>query len=65
MPGVKVVVPSGPYVAKGLLISALRDPTLSYFWSRPGLYRMIREEVPDGDYAVPLGQARILRKGMM
>ncbi|HOI15651.1 MAG TPA: alpha-ketoacid dehydrogenase subunit beta [Geobacteraceae bacterium] len=63
MPGVKVVVPSGPYVAKGLLISALRDPDPVIFLEPTRLYRMIREEVPDGDYAVPLGQARIVREG--
>lgn len=63
MPGVKVVVPSGPYVAKGLLISALRDPDPVIFLEPTRLYRMIREEVPDGEYAVPLGQARIVREG--
>jgi pyruvate dehydrogenase E1 component beta subunit len=63
MPGVKVVVPSGPYVAKGLLVSALRDPDPVIFLEPTRLYRMIREEVPDGDYAVPLGQARIVREG--
>lgn len=63
MPGVKVVVPSGPYVAKGLLISALRDPDPVIFLEPTRLYRMIREDVPDGDYAVPLGQARIVREG--
>lgn len=63
MPGVKVVVPSGPYVAKGLLISALRDPDPVIFLEPTRLYRMIREDVPDGDYAVPLGRARIVREG--
>ena len=63
MPGVKVVVPSGPYVAKGLLISALRDPDPVIFLEPTRLYRMIREDVPDGDHAVPLGQARIVREG--
>jgi pyruvate dehydrogenase E1 component beta subunit len=63
MPGVKVVVPSGPYVAKGLLISALRDPDPVIFLEPTRLYRMIKEEVPDGEYTVPLGRARIVREG--
>ncbi len=63
MPGIKVVVPSGPYVAKGLLISALRDPDPVIFLEPTRLYRMIKEEVPDGEYTVPLGKARIVREG--
>jgi pyruvate dehydrogenase E1 component beta subunit len=63
MPGVKVVVPSGPYVAKGLLISALRDPDPVIFLEPTRLYRMIKEEVPDGEYTMPLGKARIVREG--
>ncbi len=57
MPGIKVVVPSGPYNAKGLLLSAIRDPDPVIFLEPTRLYRMIREEVPEGEYTVPLGQA--------
>jgi pyruvate dehydrogenase E1 component beta subunit len=63
MPGIKVVVPSGPQVAKGLLISALRDPDPVIFLEPTRLYRMIREEVPEGEYTLPLGKARIAREG--
>ena len=63
MPGIKVVVPSGPYTAKGLLLSALRDPDPVVFLEPTRLYRLIKEEVPAGDYTVPLGQARIAREG--
>jgi pyruvate dehydrogenase E1 component beta subunit len=63
MPGLKVVVPSGPYNAKGLLTSAIRDPDPVIFLEPTRLYRMIREEVPEGEYTVPLGQARIAQEG--
>ncbi|MDD2321746.1 MAG: alpha-ketoacid dehydrogenase subunit beta, partial [Geobacteraceae bacterium] len=63
MPGVKVVVPSGPWSAKGLLLSALRDPDPVIFLEPTRLYRMIREEVPEEEYTVPLGTARIAREG--
>ncbi|MGA7826565.1 MAG: alpha-ketoacid dehydrogenase subunit beta [Geobacteraceae bacterium] len=63
MPGLKVVVPSGPYAAKGLLLSALRDPDPVIFLEPTRLYRMIKEEVPEGDYTLPLGKARIVREG--
>ncbi|MDH4232200.1 MAG: alpha-ketoacid dehydrogenase subunit beta [Nitrospirota bacterium] len=63
MPGLKVVVPSTPYNAKGLLISAIRDPDPVIFLESTRLYRLIKEEVPEGDYAVPLGKARIAQEG--
>lgn len=63
MPGIKVVVPSGPAAAKGLLLSALREPDPVIFLEPTRLYRMIREEVPDGDHVIPLGRARIAREG--
>jgi len=63
MPGIKVVVPSGPYAAKGLLTSAIRDPDPVIFLEPTRLYRLIREEVPEGDYTVPLGKARIVKPG--
>jgi pyruvate dehydrogenase E1 component beta subunit len=63
MPGIKVVVPSSPYNAKGLLISAIRDPDPVVFLESTRLYRMIKEEVPEGEYTVPLGKARIVQEG--
>jgi pyruvate dehydrogenase E1 component beta subunit len=63
MPGVKVVVPSGPYNAKGLLISSIRDPDPVVFLESTRLYRLLKEEVPEGDYTVPLGKARIAKDG--
>ncbi|NVN90394.1 MAG: alpha-ketoacid dehydrogenase subunit beta [Desulfuromonadales bacterium] len=63
MPGIKVVVPSGPYVAKGLLTAALADPDPVLFLEPTRLYRLIREEVPEEEYNIPLGKARIVREG--
>ncbi len=63
MPGIKVVVPSGPYAAKGLLVSAIRDPDPVIFLEPTRLYRLVREEVPEGEYTVPLGKARVVKKG--
>jgi pyruvate dehydrogenase E1 component beta subunit len=63
MPGIKVVVPSTPYNAKGLLISAIRDSDPVIFLESTRLYRLIKEEVPEGDYALPLGKARIAQEG--
>ncbi|MGD0885879.1 MAG: alpha-ketoacid dehydrogenase subunit beta [Thermodesulfovibrionales bacterium] len=63
MPGIKVVVPSTPYYAKGLLISAIRDPDPVIFLESARLYRLIREEVPEGVYTVPLEKARIVQEG--
>ena len=63
MPGVKVVVPSSPAIAKGLLLSAIRDPDPVLFLEPTRLYRMLKEEVPEIDYTTPLGKARIVREG--
>ncbi len=63
VPGLKVVIPSTPYDAKGLLKSAIRDPDpVMYFEPKKG-YRLIKGEVPDEDYVVPLGQALVRREG--
>ena len=62
-PGVKVVMPSNPYDAKGLLLEAIRDPDPVLFCEPDRLYRLGRSEVPDGDYTVPFGQARLAREG--
>ncbi len=61
--GLKVVIPSNPYDAKGLLLSAIRgeDPVL--FMEPKRVYRASKGEVPDGDYTLPLGKAKIVRPG--
>ncbi len=63
IPGVKVVIPSTPYEAKGLLLSSIRDPDPVIFMEPKRIYRAIREEVPEGDYAIPLGKARLAQEG--
>ncbi|MBZ0156149.1 MAG: alpha-ketoacid dehydrogenase subunit beta [Alphaproteobacteria bacterium] len=63
MPGIKVVVPSSPYAAKGLLISSIRDPDPVIFLESSRLYRLIKEEVPEGEYTLPLGKARVVQEG--
>lgn len=62
-PGLKVVIPSNPYDAKGLLIAAIRDEDPVLFLEPKRVYRAARGEVPEGDYTVPLGQARVVREG--
>jgi len=62
-PGLVVVAPSTPYDAKGLLKAAIRDDNPVMFFEHKKLYRSIKEEVPDGDYTVPLLKAAIRRKG--
>jgi pyruvate dehydrogenase E1 component beta subunit len=62
-PGLKVVIPSTPYDAKGLIVSAIRDPDPVLFFEPKRIYRAIKEEVPDGEYTVPIGQAKVLREG--
>jgi len=63
IPGIKVVIPSTPYEAKGLLLSSIRDPDPVIFMEPKRIYRAIREEVPEGDYAIPLGKARLVQEG--
>lgn len=62
-PGIKVVIPSTPYDAKGLLISAIRDNDPVFFLEHMKLYRSMREEVPEEAYTVPIGKARVAREG--
>jgi pyruvate dehydrogenase E1 component beta subunit len=62
-PGIKVVVPSRPYEAKGLLISAIRDPDPVLFLEPMRLYRAVKEEVPEKEYTLPLGKANIIKEG--
>ena len=61
--GMKIVMPSSPYDAKGLLISAIRDPDPVIFFEPKRIYRAFREEVPEEEYTVPIGKARIVREG--
>lgn len=61
--GLKVVIPSGPYNAKGLLISAIRDPDPVIFMEPMRVYRAIKEEVPEEEYELPLGKAEIVEEG--
>jgi 2-oxoisovalerate dehydrogenase E1 component beta subunit len=63
IPGLKVVMPSTPYDAKGLLRSALYDPDPVLYFEHKKCYRSIRGEVPDEDYEVPIGRAEIKRQG--
>lgn len=63
LPGLKVVIPSTPSDAKGLLISSIEDPDPVVFLEPKRLYRLFKEEVPEGDHRVPIGKARIAREG--
>jgi pyruvate dehydrogenase E1 component beta subunit len=62
-PGLKVVMPSSPYDAKGLLISAIRDPDPVIFFEPKRIYRAFREEVPEDEYTIPIGKARVIEEG--
>ena len=62
-PGLKVVIPSTPYDAKGLLISSIRDPDPVVFMEPKRIYRAIRQEVPNEEYSIPLGKADVRRSG--
>ena len=62
-PGIKVVMPSSPYDAKGLLISAIRDPDPVIFFEPKRVYRAVREEVPEDEYTIPIGKARVVAEG--
>lgn len=62
-PGVKVVIPSTPRDAKGLLLAAIEDPDPVFFFEAIKLYRSVKEEVPEGHYTIPLGQARLVTEG--
>lgn len=62
-PGLKVVYPSNPYDAKGLLLSAIRDPDPVIVFEPKRVYRAIKREVPEDDYDVPLSRAKVVRAG--
>lgn len=63
VPGLKVVAPSTPYDAKGLLKAAIRDEDPVLFFEHKRCYRLIKGEVPDDDYTVPIGVADVKREG--
>lgn len=62
-PGLKVVMPATPYDAKGLLLSAIRDPDPVVFFEPKRVYRSFREDVPEDDYTIPIGEAKIVNEG--
>ncbi|MBN2540222.1 MAG: alpha-ketoacid dehydrogenase subunit beta [Bacilli bacterium] len=63
IPGLKLVIPSTPYDAKGLLISAIKDPDPVIFMEPKRIYRAFKQEVPEEMYEVPIGKARIVKPG--
>jgi len=63
IPGLKIVVPSTPYDAKGLLLSAIRDDDPVIFLEPSKIYRAFRQEVPEGEYTIPIGKAKVAREG--
>jgi 2-oxoisovalerate dehydrogenase E1 component beta subunit len=63
VPGLKVVIPSNPYDARGLLKSAIRDPNPVIFLEPKKGYRLIRGEMPDEEFTVPIGPAKVTREG--
>ncbi len=63
VPGLKIVVPSTPYDAKGLLKSSIRDDDPVLFFEHKKMYRRVRGEVPEEDYTLPIGKAEVKRPG--
>lgn len=63
IPGVKVIIPSSPERAKGLLLSAIEDPDPVFFLEAIKLYRGVKGQVPEGYYTLPIGKARVVREG--
>src|SRR3954465_3346727 len=61
-PGLKVICPATPYDAKGLMKAAIRDNNPCIFFEHKYLYRRIKEEIPDSDYLVEIGKARVARE---
>lgn len=62
-PGLKIVIPSTPYDAKGLLKAAIRDNDPVLFFEHKRAYRLLKEEVPEEDYVIPIGKADVKREG--
>lgn len=63
IPGLKIVIPSTPYDAKGLLIAAIRDPDPVLFWEPKRIYRAFKQEIPEDAYVIPIGKAKIVQEG--
>jgi len=63
IPGLKMVIPSGPRTARGLLVSAIRDPDPVIFFEAKGLYHAAREDVPDETETLPIGRAQVVQEG--
>lgn len=63
IPGLKIVVPSTPYDAKGLLTAAIQDPDPVIFMEPKRIYRAFKQEVPEEEYIVPIGKAKVVREG--
>ena len=63
IPGLKMVVPSNPYDAKGLLAAAIRDPDPIIFYEPMRIYRAIKQDIPEEEYYVPIGKANVLQEG--
>src|SRR4051812_46184915 len=61
--GLKVVCPTNPYDAKGLLLASIRDPDPVLFFEPKRIYRAAKGEVPEGEYTVPLGKASVIKEG--
>lgn len=62
-PGLKIVAPTSPYDVKGLLAAAIRDEDPVLFLEHKKLYRLLKEEVPEGEYIIPIGKADVKREG--
>jgi len=63
IPGLKMVIPSGPRNARALLVSAIRDPDPVIFYEAKAVYRAFREEVPEEEETLPIGKAQLVLEG--
>lgn len=63
IPGLKLVIPSTPYDAKGLLAAAIQDPDPVIFFEPKKIYRAFKQEVPEEEYTIPIGKAKVVKKG--
>lgn len=63
IPGLKVVIPSTPYDTKGLLTSAIQDPDPVIFMEPKRIYRAFKQEVPDEEFTIPIGKAKVVKSG--
>lgn len=63
IPGLKLVIPSTPYDAKGLLAAAIQDPDPVIFFEPKKIYRAFKQEVPEEEYIIPIGKAKVVKKG--